>query len=166
MSPTLRPATAADIPTIMPIMRQAREYQLRCGAPQWGEGYPGAAVIAADIARGTAVVLCVAGNVAGYAALLTDDPGYRGIALWDDTTPYCAIHRMALSDTYRGHGLGAAFFREIERHVAVWPICELRFDTGLRNRPMQSLAAALGYERLGSALFSWGERLAYRKPIR
>lgn len=162
----MRPARRDDVGKIMPVLDEARAYQKRSGHPQWEAGYPSVEDIERDLERNRPMVLTLDGTqVVGYAALVADDEGYKGISLWDSGRAYLAIHRLALSDTCRGKGLGVLFFNLIREYAIGLGIEELRFDTGLQNLPMQHIADRLGYECLGKADFSWGPRLAYRLKL-
>lgn len=160
-----RHAMPADLADIKGVLRQAREYQLSCGNSQWRDGYPSEAIITTDIAGGQAVVLTVADCVAGYAVLVAGDIGYRDIPLFgaDNGCQWCVIHRLALGDSARGHGLGRLFLAALTDHAFCQGMAEVRIDTGADNRPMRHLAESLGYEYLGEAEFTWGGRVVYRK---
>lgn len=162
---TLRPACAADFPAALALLAEARAYQLSVGHPQWGADYPALADLRRDVAAAAAHVLLADGVVAGYAALYDGDAAFDRCAFWDAGVRYCVVHRFALSDRYRGRGLGRAFLLALQAAAARRGAVELRYDTGLHNEPMQRLGAALGYACMGAHEFPWGPRLAYRLRI-
>lgn len=106
MSPIyIRQATKNDLEQIMPIIDEAKKFLKEEGNPQWQSGYPDVETITTDIDDGVAWVLIVDQKIAGYTAI-TDgpDPNYKKIdGKWEnDLDPYVAIHRVAISDEYRG----------------------------------------------------------------
>ena len=89
----------------MPIIDEAKKFLKEEGNPQWQSDYPNVETITADIEEGVAWVLIVDQKIAGYTAI-TDGPdsNYKKFdGKWNnDLDPYVAIHRVAISDEYRG----------------------------------------------------------------
>lgn len=156
---SIRKASLSDIETIMVILSQAREYQLRSGHPQWAEGYPSEELIERDLLSDEAYILSYGQSVAGYAVLVENDLGYKDVE--DTIKRWCAIHRIALSDSVRGKGLGKVFLGLLIEKAHQEGIEEIFIDTGEQNFPMQHLCTGLGFENLGLRQFSWGPRILY-----
>jgi hypothetical protein len=101
----IRQAAKNDLEQIMPIIDEAKKFLKEEGNPQWQSDYPNVETITADIEEGVAWVLIVDQKIAGYT-VITDgpDPNYKKIdGKWNnDLDPYVAIHRVAISDEYRG----------------------------------------------------------------
>ena len=101
----IRQAAKNDLEQIMPIIDEAKKLLKEERNPQWQSDYPNVETITADIEEGVAWVLIVDQKIAGYTAI-TDgpDPNYKKIdGKWNnDLDPYVAIHRVAISDEYRG----------------------------------------------------------------
>lgn len=157
---SIRKACFLDIETIMGILSQAREYQLRSGHPQWAEGYPSEELIRGDILSGGAFVLFLGQTTAGYAVIVENDPGYETIE--NTSCRWCAIHRIALSDAVRGKGLGKEFLSLLVEKAHQEGIEEIFIDTGEQNFPMQHICSSLGFENHGLRHFSWGPRILLR----
>ena len=101
----IRQAAKNDLQQIMPIIDEAKKFLKEEGNPQWQSDYPNVETITADIEEGVAWVLIVDQKIAGYTAITYGpDPNYKKIdGKWNnDLDPYVAIHRVAISDEYRG----------------------------------------------------------------
>ena len=101
----IRKAAKNDLDQIMPIIDEAKKFLKEDGNPQWQSGYPNVDAISTDIEQDAAWVLIVDQKVAGYTAVTSGpDPNYHQIdGRWNnDLDPSVAIHRVAISDEYRG----------------------------------------------------------------
>lgn len=164
---TIRAALVQDLDAIMPILEQARAFQINCGHPQWEKGYPSREKILEDISCQGARLVVVDGETAGYFAMISRDAGYDCMkGLWDKPlAPYIAVHRLALSDSFRGKGLTSLIFKNIFDSARQCGAEEIRIDTGLDNLPMHHSMAKLGFKSLGNVVFPWGPRVAYVKKL-
>lgn len=118
---TLAPATTADVLAVLEIINHAKAFLKAAGSTQWQSGYPNADTITTDIANEVGWVLKADHQVVGYAAVIVgEDPNYQEIdGAWQNTTaPYATIHRIAISNQYRGQHLGQRFFKLIIDHFA------------------------------------------------
>lgn len=151
-----RPAQMSDLPVIMEIIAAAKDFLKASGSPQWQSGYPATTDIEQDIMADNAYVLLVAGQIAGYAAVIIgDEPTYHNIAhgSWQNTTaPYATIHRLALAPTFRGQHLSYFFFSNIITMVVGHGVHNLRLDTYRHNQPVQRLASHFDFVRRGEIL--------------
>ena len=150
MNPPLiiRLADAGDLEAILSLFDTARRFMAANGNPtQWIAGYPDAAVVREDIARGDCYVCTPAESqtiVGTFAFILGEEPTYRLIeqGRWHADRPYGTIHRMA-SD---GHTRGIA--------RATFDYCAartdyLRIDTHADNRPMLRAITRYGFRPCG-----------------
>ena len=88
----------------------------------------------------------------GYvAAIIGDDPNYQEIdgAWQNNTEPYAAIHRLALSQDYRGQHLAKYFMSSLISILNEQGIHNFRVDTHDLNQPMQHVATSNGFIRRG-----------------
>ena len=160
----LRNAYTDDIPAIMSILDDGRRAQRRMGFRQWDDDYPSPETSRDDIMYGYGVLLCDARIPVAYAALVPDDEGYSDvIKRFNLRGRYAVIHRMAVSDAYRGKGNATLFFRMLENRAALSDIDIIRVDTGAQNRVMLHLMRRLGYSCVGELDFPWGARYAFEK---
>lgn len=160
-NPRIRPATMADLATLLPIYDQARRYMVAMGNPtQWGYYYPNAEVTEADIARGVCyVVEDVASGILGvfvwesgpYAPY---DTIYHG--RWLNDAPYGVLLRLASAG--RGGGLADVVLR--------WVIAQggdVRVDTHRDNLSMRQALLRHGFRLCGSVRLEDGaSRIAFQ----
>ncbi|MDY4003990.1 GNAT family N-acetyltransferase [Ligilactobacillus saerimneri] len=151
-----RPAQMNDLPMIMKIIAGAKEFLKASGSPQWQTGYPATSDIELDIKNSHAYVLLVAGQVVGYAAVVIgNEPTYHTITKgsWANTTdPYATIHRMAISQDFRGQHLSHFFMTNIITLMASQGITNIRLDTYRLNQPVQKIAAKFDFSQRGEIL--------------
>ena len=158
---TIRPATEADIPKILPVLEAAKAIMRSDGnLEQWAGDYPAAEHLRTDIGRdGGHVVLDGERIVAYFAFLPGPEPTYARIydGEWtDDVLPYHVIHR--LGSLPEAHGI----FRTVLDYG--FSRCRnLRIDTHRDNRIMQHNILKYGFRYCGIIFLADGaERLAYQ----
>lgn len=163
----LRTAMLADIPAIMHIMAQARAAQRALGFRQWDDGYPPERQLEEEISAGRGFVLADGDAICAYAAIVADDPEYADLqsVMTSYGESYAVIHRLAISDAYRGRGVARRFLALLEEEMRHRGLLWSRADTGLENLPMQKALAAAGYRLLCRHNFVWGPRLVYEKSL-
>ena len=156
----IRPATAADIPAVLPVFEAAKAIMRADGNhEQWGApGFPGDALLLHDIARGGGYVIEKDSIVAYFALLPSPEPTYDYIdGAWLTDEPYGVIHRNASYPDV--HGIFSAiidFSAERYRHI--------RIDTHRDNRIMRHLIESAGFTYCGIIWLPDGtERLAYER---
>ena len=156
----IRKAHPDDISEILQIYDIARKFMRASGNfSQWGGGYPGEALLSADIQSGNLYVMCLDSTIEGVFALIPgEDPTYRVIqGAWLNDLPYCAVHRVASRGEVKG----------VATQVLEWCMdrCgNIRIDTHDDNLPMQHVLEKNGFIRCGRI---WSEdgspRIAYQK---
>lgn len=161
---TIRPARPRDLPALLELFEAAKAFMARTGNPnQWGPGYPGAELMAEEIARGVCYVVEEKGEIVGtFCAIPGEDPTYKVIydGAWPDDDPYITIHRLASNGKARG--VGRACFAFCEKKGMA-----LRIDTHADNHVMQDLVTRNGFVYCGRILLANGSpRLAYHRPAR
>lgn len=144
----IRKAAKNDLDQIMPIIDEAKKFLKEDGNPQWQSGYPNVDAISTDIEQDAAWVLIVDQKVAGYTAVTSGpDPNYHQIdGRWNnDLDPYVAIHRVAISNEYRGMHLASYLLSSlISLHYAEG-VRNYRVDTFRRNEIVQHLVKDAGF---------------------
>lgn len=158
----IRPATAADMPQLLQIYAAARAFMAAHGNPnQWVDGYPGGALLRAEIQRGVCY-LCEEDGIAvgSFCYIPGDEPTYAVIedGAWPDNKPYATIHRLAANG--RVPGVGAACIG--------WCAAQglpLRIDTHADNTVMQRMLGKNVFVYCGRIYLANGSpRLAYYRP--
>lgn len=164
-----RPARAEDLPAILAIVGQAKEYFRSQGIDQWQNGYPNAEGIGNDIARGQSYVLEWKGRVAGTVAVLpAPEKTYAAIfgGAWRGGEDYAVIHRIAVDQSLKGRGMAGEILRRIEAFCRRQGLGGVRVDTHEKNASMRRLLQKNGFSCRGHILLEDGsERVAYEKLL-
>lgn len=132
MAPVIRRVSGADMPALAGLVAEHAEYE-RC------EARPDLARLSAALGDGrlTAWIAEAEGEPAGYAAVTEDFSTWRA-------EPFLNLDCLFVRERYRNRGLGAALFREAERHARGCGITCLEWQT-----PSWNADAIRFYERLG-----------------
>lgn len=161
MSYTVRPAQSEDLPQILEIYAQAREFMRQSGNPnQWCDSHPAESTLREDIFR-QQLYLCEenGGILAVFAYIPGIDPTYITIheGQWLNDNPYGVIHRIAV--TCPGRNVASFCFDWALRQCH-----DLRIDTHRDNRPMQRALEKAGFTYCGIIYLANGsERVAFHK---
>ena len=161
MSYQIQPATISDLPHILEIYQEARQFMKTNGNPnQWGDHHPAEPILREDIAKNQLYICTKADEIlCVFAYLPGPDPTYAVIkdGQWLNDEPYGVSHRMAVSQ----HGKGIAAF------CFGWALTQcpnLRIDTHRDNLPMQSALMKYGCTRCGTIFLANGDpRIAFHK---
>ena len=158
----IRKANLEDIDGMMAVYDQAIDYMTKNNNPnQWKKGYPGLAIIKADIKAGEAYLYQEAGQILAvfYFSRGKIDPTYQKIfhGHWLNDRPYGVIHRLATSKNKSGL---AGFCVDY-----CYNLCQnIRIDTHKDNLPMRRFLTKKGFVECGIIYLADGaERIAYQK---
>lgn len=145
----IRRAILTDIPQIMLLIAEVVPAMNAAGNFQWDSNYPNAKVFENDIALNQLWVVELDNTIAGVAAITTDqEPEYACLG-WDIAEDAIVTHRLAVSEKFRGKGVGAALLRQAENEAIKRGISILRIDTNTKNQATQKLFPKLGYQFAG-----------------
>ena len=145
----VRLAAKTDIPEIMALINVVVPAMNEAGNFQWDNTYPNAGVFAEDIERNQLWVAVVDNEIAGIAAITTDqEPEYAEVG-WDINEMAVVTHRLAVSPQHRGKGIAAALLAQAEREAIKRGIKLLRIDTNTANEATKRLFPKLGYRFAG-----------------
>ena len=164
-------STLDDIPNIMIIIKDAKEYLASQNIDQWQKGYPNTEQVENDIKNGESYVVVNDENQVIATAMFTlnKEPTYKIVdGNWriDESKVYGVIHRMAIKKEFRKFGLATFMFHEFHLQLLENNIESLKIDTHEENIGMQSLIKKLGYQYCGIIFTSYGDkRLAFEKVI-
>ena len=164
----VRRATDEDIAAIMALVGRSVPLMRAAGNLQWDDGYPNAEVFAEDVRLQQLWVAELEGQVAGVAAITTEQsPEYADVG-WDLKEPAVVVHRLVVDPEFRGRGVAEQLMRQAEVVATGWGIRVLRVDTNTRNLATQGLLPKLGYTLAGDIglEFRPGQRFyCYEKRI-
>ena len=108
------------------------------------------------------------GQIAGVAAITSDqEPEYANVG-WDIHETAIVVHRLAVDPGFQGKGVAVALMEQAEAVARERGIVALRVDTNTQNQVTQRLFPKLGYELAGeiSLSFRAGLRfLCYEKRL-
>lgn len=156
----IRRAAIPDIPAIMRVIAEVVPLMRAAGNYQWDSTYPNAAVFEEDIAANQLWVAETDGDIAGVAAITTEQyPEYASVGL-DVSETAIVVHRLAVSTHHRGKGIAAALMQEAENEAVRRGIKTLRIDTNTSNQATQKLFPKIGY------VFAGEMGLSFRPGLR
>lgn len=166
---TLSFANRSHLSDMMRIVGDAQSYLANLGIDQWQNGYPNESVILKDISNNESY--CVKneeGEVMGMTMFtIRPEPTYDSIDgnwLTAEDAVYGVIHRLAVSNRFRSHGVAKFIFEQCEAQLIANKVQSMRIDTHAENKGMQKLITQLGYNYCGIILLENGDkRLAYEK---
>lgn len=150
----IRKTTQADMPQVMAIYHQAREYQRNVlKLYQWADHYPGMERLQADIDQGGSYVVEVetsdglrlpeATLVGTFYLQAGPDDTYLPLRKdWSDMDTLVTIHRLASDGRYPK--LGHRLFEWAQTHYS-----PVMIDTHVDNGAMQHLIRKFGFTYLG-----------------
>ncbi|QMW06039.1 GNAT family N-acetyltransferase [Spirosoma foliorum] len=165
---TIRPATVADIPALLNLLKNVIPLMHEVGNFQWDDQYPNATVFGNDITNEQLWVADIDGQLAGVAALTEDqEPEYAQVG-FDLSQRAIVTHRLAVDPAFRGQGVAVALLEQAEQLALERGIKFLRIDTNSENQSTQKLFPKLGYQYAGEITLGFrpGLRfLAYEKPL-
>lgn len=160
-----------DIPKIMEIIEDAKNYLASQEIDQWQNGYPNTTQIEQDILNLESYVVINDDNQIMATSMFTvnPEPTYKVIdGKWiiDETKIYGVIHRMAIKKEFRKFGLATFMFHEFHLQLLEKNIQSLKIDTHEKNLGMQSLIKKLGYKYCGIIYTNYNaKRLAFEKVV-
>jgi GNAT superfamily N-acetyltransferase len=163
-----RVTNAADIGSIMDIIRQAQEYLKKQSIDQWQNNYPSPETIHEDIRKGYGYVLLEGDKIIGTVAVVFDgDKNYDVIdGEWLGNGQYAAIHRIAVQAERKGSGLASVILENIEKMCQIKGIHSIRVDTHEKNLSMQKFLNRNGFQTCGIIYLEDGaKRLAFEKTL-
>jgi GNAT superfamily N-acetyltransferase len=164
----IRPATSADIPALLDLIKRVVPLMHESGNFQWDEHYPNETVFSDDIAKQQLWIALVEAQLAGLAALTEDqEPEYAQVG-FDLSERAIVTHRLAVDPAFQGKGVAVALLNQAEQLALDRGIAFLRVDTNSENQATQRLFPKLGYQYAGEITlgFRQGLRfLAYEKRL-
>ena len=165
-------STFEDIPVIMTIINDAKEYLASQKIDQWQNGYPNAEQIENDIKNTESYVVVNNENTVIATAMFTlrKEPTYKevidGSWIVNENDTYGVVHRMAIKKEFRKFGLATLMFDEFHIQLLKKNIKSLKIDTHEENFGMQALIKKLGYTYCGINYTNYhAKRLAFEKVI-
>ncbi|WP_020607739.1 GNAT family N-acetyltransferase [Spirosoma spitsbergense] len=165
---TVRPATPADLPALVNLLKRVVPLMNRAGNFQWDDHYPNETVFRQDIVKKQLWVAEINRQIAGVAALTEDqEPEYAQVG-FDLGQRAIVTHRLAVDPAFQGQGVAVALLAQAEQIALERGIRFLRIDTNSENQITQKLFPKAGYIYTGEITLGFrpGLRfLAYEKKL-
>jgi len=141
----VRPGAVKDVEAVMALVRRVVPLMRTTGNLQWDDNYPNASVFNRDVELGYLWLAKIEDQLAGIAAITTDqEPEYAQVG-WDISESAVVVHRLAVDREFRGQGVAAALMAQAEAVARARGIAVLRVDTNSQNEATQKLFPKLGY---------------------
>jgi ribosomal protein S18 acetylase RimI-like enzyme len=106
-------------------------------------------VFRCDIENSQLWICEINGEIAGIAALTSEqEPEYADVG-WDITEPAIVVHRLAVDPAFQGRGVAIALLRHAEIVARERGMRQVRLDTNTQNQATQRLFPKLGYRLVG-----------------
>lgn len=156
----IRRAEIKDLDAIMQLVKAVVPLMRESGNLQWDEYYPNIAVFQKDVEREQLWVAEIDNDIAGVAAITTDQDAEYAQVGWDLNETAIVVHRLAVSPDYQGRGIAKALLLQAEQEAVENHIGVLRIDTNSHNQGTQALFPKLGY------VFAGEIGLAFRPGLR
>ena len=148
-----RRAEEADLPAILAIADEAKAFLAAQGLDQWQHGYPAEEDFRRDIERGDGWLFTADGNPVGYLCISRrSEAAYTAIeGEWLSCAgPYLTIHRIMVSDAYRGKGIASEMISLADDFAHAYCCAGVRIDTAPGNEPMRAMLRKNGFETCGT----------------
>lgn len=166
----IRRASCFDIDAVMPVISSAQKYLADQEIDQWQDDFPNRDVIMHDIVSAEAYVLTDGKDIAGYFVLYAPpEPVYEALEngswLYKGDN-YSAMHRVAISENYRGQGLAHIIYNKCEERSVELGYDSLRVDTHPDNKIMRHMAESHGFMECGIVFYPGNlKRIAFEKVL-
>jgi ribosomal protein S18 acetylase RimI-like enzyme len=145
----IRLATLNDIPQIIQLINEVVPVMNAAGNFQWDSTYPNIQVFENDISLKQLWVADEKDEIAGVAAITTDQDAEYAQVGWDLNETAIVVHRLAVSVHHQGKGIAAQLMQQAESEAINRGIDVLRIDTNSANKATRQLFPKLGYEYAG-----------------
>lgn len=156
----IRLAEVSDLPQLMKVVAEVVISMNAAGNFQWDQYYPNEKVFEQDISLQQLWVADTDGQIAGVAAITTDQDSEYADVGWDITETAIVTHRLAVGINHQGKGIAKALMQQAEQIALKRNIRILRVDTNSNNTATQALFPKLGYVYAGEI------SLAFRPGLR
>ncbi|MFR5266086.1 GNAT family N-acetyltransferase [Clostridium sp.] len=162
-----RKSAIKDIDEIMKIINEAKLYFKENNINQWQDGYPDKEVILNDIKNEESFVVINDNKVIGTVVIsFKGEKTYNKIyeGTWLSNNDYAVIHRIAISNEFKGFGIGKMIIEETQKLAFEKNIRSIKIDTQKDNMSMQKLLIKNNFKYCGLIYLEDGsERVAFEK---
>ncbi len=142
-----------DIPKIMHIINEAKNYFFNEQIFQWDKNYPNNETIENDINNHNSFIILDDNNIilGTFTLIIGRDETYDNIydGSWLTNNLYATIHRLAIDTKYKRKGIANQIIKYCENFCIENNIKSLRIDTHKLNIPMIKLIEKNNFKYCG-----------------
>jgi len=148
----VRPANDADLPAVLALRDEARQWLSARGSDQWSQAWPDPDTMAATIADGIhqGETWCVDGDNGSVIATFTVNRStYPG--LWTEAEqrqPALYVHRLIVARSMSHKGLGAELLDKVTRHARKQGAEFVRVDVWTTNAALHCYYRQHGFRHV------------------
>ncbi len=163
----LQKADRTNLDAVMVLINEAKRYLNSQGIDQWQTGYPDTNIIMEDIMHGRGYLVMNDNDIAAYLCIDFDgEPSHEELTgEWKSDLPYGIIHRLAISDAYKGRGLASIVFQLAQQLCIDKGFFSIHADTDEANVIMRHVLAKNGFDYCGTIWFDNSLKYAYEKVL-
>lgn len=157
-----------DLNFAMEFINQAKKYLKSQCIDQWQKGYPDEISIKNDLENQKGYFLSCDSNFIGYLCIDFDgEPAYDNLnGEWlNKNQKYVVVHRMAISNDYRGKGIASIAFNLVEELAKSKGVFSFKVDTDEDNSKMKHILSKNGFQYCGTIWFDNSVKIAYEKIL-
>ena len=163
-----RKSIKSDLDNIMIIIKEAQKYFKENNIDQWQDNYPNEETILNDINNETSYVLVNDNDVVATASIsFEEEKTYKNIVEnWLTNDRYVVIHRIAVSNDYKGLRLSSTILDNAKALALKNSIHSIKIDTHKDNKAMQRVLKKNNFTYCGIIyLEDNSERIAFEKTF-
>lgn len=163
-----RKSIKSDLDNIMIIIKEAQKYFKENNIDQWQDNYPNEETILNDINNETSYVLVKDNNIVATASIsFEEEKTYKNIdGNWLTNDRYVVIHRIAVSNDYKGLRLSSTILDNAKALALKNSIHSIKIDTHKDNKAMQRVLKKNNFTYCGIIyLEDNSERIAFEKTF-
>ena len=163
-----RKSVQSDVENIISIIKEAKEYFKKNNIDQWQDNYPNEETILNDINNETSYVLVKDNNIVATASIsFEEEKTYKNIdGNWLTNDRYVVIHRIAVSNDYKGLRLSSTILDNAKALALKNSIHSIKIDTHKDNKAMQRVLKKNNFTYCGIIyLEDNSERIAFEKTF-
>lgn len=164
---SMRPASLADLPKVMEIVRHTVVGMQEAGNDQWDSNYPLDDRFLTDI-ENAALYLAISdsGNTLGFITIDEEQADEYASLSWQLAKPL-VMHRVAVHPDAKGQGVASFMEKHAVSIARAKAKDSIRVDTHSTNKPMQSFLEQCGYRKIGEMDYHGKDKpyFCYEKPL-
>jgi GNAT superfamily N-acetyltransferase len=154
-----------DLPQILEVLEEVKQYMFSQGIDQWDESYPNKDIISNDIKKKQAYIYTENEQILAYMVLNEEyDIEYDDLN-WNTPTPFVVIHRLFVKPTAQGKGISSQMIQYAEEYAKKNKYASIRFDAYSLNNTANAVYLKKGYTLVGTVQFRKGVFNCYEKTL-